>query len=70
MYRLIYFPWFIGFRIDPPEKLEEIFKELRNLHDVFSTCPVFGVDFTFESEMPALDQLLEVWKCRDLFFDN
>ena len=49
-----------GFRIDPPEKLEETFLELKNLHDVFSSCPVFGVDFVFENETPSIDQLLQV----------
>ena len=61
--RLTYLPLFLfpsGFRIDPPEKLEETFTELKNLHDVFSTCPVFGVDFVFESETPTIDQLLQV----------
>ena len=49
-----------GFRIDPSEKLEETFQELRNLHDIYSTCPDFGVDFVFESEAPPIDQSLQV----------
>jgi hypothetical protein len=39
-----------GFRIDPVEKLEEIFKELKTLHEVFSKNPIFGVEFAFENE--------------------
>ena len=49
-----------GFRIDPLEKLEETFKELKKLHDVYSTCPVFGVEFVFEKMSPSTDQLLQV----------
>jgi hypothetical protein len=51
----------LGFRIDPPEKLEETFQELRNLHDIYSTCPDFGVDFVFESEAPPIDPLIQVF---------
>jgi Bardet-Biedl syndrome 5 protein len=53
-----FFP--LGFRIDPVEKLEETFKELKKLHDVYSTCPVFGVEFVFEKLSPTPDQLLQV----------
>jgi Bardet-Biedl syndrome 5 protein len=51
----------LGFRIDPPEKLEETFQELKNLHDIYSTCPDFGVDFVFESEAPQIDPLMQVF---------
>mmetsp|Transcript_21832 Transcript_21832/g.21124 ORF Transcript_21832/g.21124 Transcript_21832/m.21124 type:complete len:349 (-) Transcript_21832:87-1133(-) len=49
--------YILGFRIDPVEKLEEIFKELKTLHEVFSKNPIFGVEFAFENEAPNLDQL-------------
>ena len=52
---------YLGFRIDPPEKLEETFQELRNLHDIYSTCPDFGVDVVFESEAPQIDPLMQVF---------
>uniref|UniRef100_A0A1B0D3Q9 BBSome complex member BBS5 PH domain-containing protein n=1 Tax=Phlebotomus papatasi TaxID=29031 RepID=A0A1B0D3Q9_PHLPP len=35
----------LGFRIDPPEKLHEIYKELTSLHTVYSETPIFGVDY-------------------------
>lgn len=39
----------LGFRIDPLEKLDEVVKELKNLHEIFSKSPIFGVEFTIES---------------------
>jgi Bardet-Biedl syndrome 5 protein len=48
-----------GFRIDPPEKLADVLTELKNLHQLFSVNPVFGVDFTLESEAPSIQQLLQ-----------
>uniref|UniRef100_A0A1B0CHY0 Putative bardet-biedl syndrome 5 protein n=1 Tax=Lutzomyia longipalpis TaxID=7200 RepID=A0A1B0CHY0_LUTLO len=43
----------LGFRIDPPEKLHEIFKELTSLHTVYSETPIFGVDY---KPKPDLEQ--------------
>ena len=40
----------LGFRIDPQEKLKEIYKELQSLHKTYSTKPVFGVDYTKSEE--------------------
>jgi hypothetical protein len=57
---------YLGFRIDPPEKLEETFQELRNLHDIYSTCPDFGVDFVFESEAPQTDPLMQVFFTKNM----
>jgi Bardet-Biedl syndrome 5 protein len=59
--------YYLGFRIDPPEKLEETFQELRNLHDIYSTCPDFGVDFVFESEAPQIDPIMQVSFSKNLF---
>lgn len=59
--------YYLGFRIDPPEKLEETFQELRNLHDIYSTCPDFGVDFVFESEAPQTDPLMQVFFSKSRF---
>ena len=38
----------LGFRCDPPEALQAVYKEISSLHQVFSTNPIFGVDFTIE----------------------
>lgn len=49
----------IGFRIDPVERLEETTQEIQKLHQLFSSSPIFGVDFTLESEAPSIAQLLQ-----------
>ena len=41
----------LGFRIDPVEKLQQIAKEIQNLHRVYSTCPIFGVEFETEDKV-------------------
>jgi len=38
----------LGFRIDPQEKLPEVYKELQSLWQVFSVSPIFGVEYTLE----------------------
>lgn len=41
----------MGFRIDPPERLTEIFQELISLHSVYTENPNFGVVYeTLEME--------------------
>eukprot|EP01041_Mallomonas_annulata_P010263 gene10263-21412_t len=51
--------YILGFRIDPQDRLGAVLKEVRNLHQVFSTSPIFGVDYTVESESPAITELLQ-----------
>ena len=41
----------LGFRIDPVEKLQQIAKEIQNLHRVYSACPIFGVEFETEDKV-------------------
>jgi Bardet-Biedl syndrome 5 protein len=36
----------LGFRIDPQEKLQEVYKEIMSLHKTYSATPIFGVDYT------------------------
>jgi Bardet-Biedl syndrome 5 protein len=48
-----------GFRIDPPDRLTAVSQEVQTLHKLFSTNPIFGVDFTEEEVAPALNQLLQ-----------
>lgn len=38
----------LGFRIDPQEKLGDIYKELISLHAVYSENPIFGVSYSYE----------------------
>lgn len=33
----------LGFRIDPPEKLQSTLKKIQNLHTLFSKSPIFGL---------------------------
>lgn len=49
--------YILGFRIDPVERIQTLFKEVTNLHTVFSQNPVFGVEFELEEKPASLDQL-------------
>lgn len=51
--------YILGFRMDPLSKLEEVHREVVQLHTLFSATPVFGVDFVLESEAPSLQQLTQ-----------
>lgn len=37
----------------------EVFQEINSLFQVYSVAPIFGVDFSIESEAPNIDQLLQ-----------
>ncbi|KAK3925737.1 Bardet-Biedl syndrome 5 protein-like protein [Frankliniella fusca] len=37
----------LGFRIDPPEQLQAVHKELAALHQVYGSCPIFGVEYSW-----------------------
>ncbi|KAI0210261.1 Bardet-Biedl syndrome-like protein 5 [Lamellibrachia satsuma] len=54
----------LGFRLDPVEKLHEVVKEIQSLHKVYSSCPIFGVEFEVEEKLPAAD-LLTVEQVQD-----
>ena len=46
---LTYFIIFLhdsGFRIDPSERLEAVYKEISSLHKTYSESPIFGVDYS------------------------
>jgi Bardet-Biedl syndrome 5 protein len=47
----------LGFRMDPLEKLKKVFQEVSSLHKLFSSNPIFGVEFTTEEKPPSLEQL-------------
>lgn len=42
--------YILGFRADPVEHLEEVHTQISNLWKVFSTTPIFGVEFTVEEK--------------------
>lgn len=39
----------LGFRIDPPERLSEIYRELRSLYAVYSVNPILGIKLAKKS---------------------
>lgn len=39
----------LGFRIDPQEKLHEVYKELSSLFAVYSQTPIFGVNYELKA---------------------
>ncbi|XP_064229421.1 kelch-like protein 41 isoform X3 [Aotus nancymaae] len=47
----------LGFKIDPVEKLQESVKEINSLHKIYSTSPIFGVDYEMEEKPQPLEAL-------------
>ena len=47
----------LGFRVDPAEKLKEVFTEVEGLHKVFSANPIFGVEFSVEERAGSLSSV-------------
>ena len=46
----------LGFKVDPYEALKKVIKEIQSLHQVYSACPIFGVEYSDvddEGEGPA-----------------
>ncbi len=58
--------YILGFRVDPQERIAEVFQEIHSLYQVYSVGPVFGVDFSLEAEAPSLDQLLTAKVSEDI----
>ena len=48
----------LGFRIDPPEKMAQVVREIHSLHATHIKKPNFGVKFEVESEQPSLSELI------------
>lgn len=46
----------LGFRMDPYEKLQEVNKEIKTLHEVYSASPLFGIKFSVEDKPSALSE--------------
>lgn len=46
----------LGFKVDPEEKLRQLYKELSSLHTVYSTKPIFGVEYNWSSNKSELEQ--------------
>ncbi|KAL3660479.1 hypothetical protein V7S43_014627 [Phytophthora oleae] len=58
--------YILGFRVDPEERLHELFKEMQSLHSVFSTNPIYGVEFEVEEKPAPLEQLKQPRKMDDV----
>jgi len=43
----------LGFRIKPDDKLNEVFKQIKTFHEVFSANPVLGIKSTVQDEKAA-----------------
>ena len=39
----------LGFRIDPSERLEAVYREISSLHKTYSDSPIFGVEYSKHS---------------------
>jgi len=46
--------YILGFRVDPQDKLQDVFQEIKSLWQVFSSNPIFGVQFSVEERAQPL----------------
>lgn len=44
----------LGFRIDPAEKLHDVYQEVLSLFQIFSVNPIFGVEYKLEDKVYIL----------------
>ena len=51
--------YILGFRIDPIEKLQEIQKEIGSLHKLYSTTPIFGIEYETKDELPKPEETVQ-----------
>ena len=51
--------YILGFRIDPLEKLQEIQREIASLHKLYSTTPIFGVEYDTKDELPKTEEVIQ-----------
>ncbi len=58
--------YILGFRVDPEDKLVELFKEIKSLHTVFSINPIYGVEYTLEDKPASLDLLKQPRRLDDV----
>lgn len=45
----------LGFRIDPQERLQDLYKELSSLHIVYSETPIFGVNYDLKAMVNKIE---------------
>jgi len=49
--------YILGFRVDPQDKLEGVFQEIKSLHQVYSVTPLFGIEFVVEETQKSLEEV-------------
>jgi len=47
----------LGFRMDPVEKLHETVKQIQKLYKVYSSWPIFGIEFEKEDSPESLEDV-------------
>ena len=52
--------YILGFRIDPLEKLQEIQKEISSLHKLYSTTPIFGIEYETRDDIPKSEEVIKI----------
>lgn len=57
-------PYVLGFRVDPAEKLQDVFKEVSSLWRLYSQQPILGVEFLLE-EVPSNIEDITVKRVQD-----
>ncbi|XP_037790347.1 Bardet-Biedl syndrome 5 protein homolog [Penaeus monodon] len=60
----------LGFRIDPVEKLHEVHKELSSLYNVYSQCPVFGIEFVLHDKPAGEEETLDLPEMEEAEIDE
>lgn len=60
----------LGFRIDPPEKLHEVYQEISSLFQIFSVNPIFGIEYTIEEKQQPPDAVKTEQKVDDIEIVN
>ena len=61
--------YILGFRIDPIEKLQEIQKEIASLHKLYSTNPIFGVEYETKVSINISSFILNELMTHDYYFN-
>eukprot|EP00949_MAST-11_sp_MAST-11-sp1_P004391 g4391.t1 len=49
--------YLLGFRLDPPDRLDEVYSQIESLYGIYSKKPFFGVEFTVEKPPDDLKKL-------------
>jgi Bardet-Biedl syndrome 5 protein len=47
----------LGFRVDPAEALDDVYKEIFSLHSIYSVTPIFGVHHTIDEKAAPIEEL-------------